>query len=162
MGVYGNSKSTKGGAGVMGEAVGPGVWGKSQTWHGVYGESLSTTGGAGVWGEHKGAGVGAVGISATGVGVFGKGGRLAAQFEGNVDISGNLIIQGVSIQGWLQRIIALEQRDNNLQQQIISLNQQVNNLQQQLASVQQKEIADRQDEVTGIQILAARVTRLGG
>jgi hypothetical protein len=90
MGVYGLSHSTTGGAGVMGEAVGPGVVGKSQTWHGSYGETTSTTGGAGVWGEHKGAGIGVAGISLSGIGVYGKGGHLAGQFEGDVEVTGDI------------------------------------------------------------------------
>jgi hypothetical protein len=164
------------GAGVFGESTkGEGVRGISHSpFHGgvvgtcdneaagVFGES---TRGEGVRGVSHSAEHGAVvgtNDNASGVGIFGKGGRLAGQFEGNVDITGNLTIQGVSISVWFQRIIALEQRDNSQQQQIISLSQQINNLQQQLASLQQKEIADRQDEVTGIQILAARVTALGG
>ncbi|WHZ26427.1 MAG: hypothetical protein OJF51_001222 [Nitrospira sp.] len=90
MGVYGNSKSITGGAGVMGEATGPGVIGKSQTWHGVYGETQSTTGGAGIWGEHKGGGSGVAGISASGAGVYGKGGRVAGFFEGDVEVTGDI------------------------------------------------------------------------
>jgi hypothetical protein len=78
MGVYGKTDSTTGGAGVMGEgaAGGPGVIGKSQTWHGVYGETVSSTG--------------SVGVSATGAGVYGKGGRVAAFFEGDVEVTGDL------------------------------------------------------------------------
>lgn len=94
MGVYGKSESTTGGAGVMGEAEGSGVIGVSKTWHGVYGETPSTTGGAGVWGEHKGGGNGVVGISNSGVGVFGKGGRLAGLFEGVVEITGDIRLIG--------------------------------------------------------------------
>jgi len=91
MGVYGSSESTTGGAGVMGEAVGPGVIGKSQTWMGVYGESHSTTGGAGVWGENKGDGPGVVGIgTGNGAGIYGKGGRVAGFFEGDVEVTGDI------------------------------------------------------------------------
>lgn len=92
MAVYGKSASTNGGAGVMGEAVGPGVIGKSQTWMGVYGETQSTTGGAGVWGEHKNGGTGVVGVSDkdNGVGVHGKGKRLAGFFEGDVEVTGDI------------------------------------------------------------------------
>lgn len=90
MGVHGKSESTTGGAGVFGEAIGPGVIGNSQTWMGVYGETKSTTGGAGVWGEHKGGGVGTVGVSASGVGVLGKGGQLAGRFEGDVEVTGDI------------------------------------------------------------------------
>jgi hypothetical protein len=91
MGVYGNSQSTTGGAGVMGEAIGAGVMGVSQTWLGVYGESKSTTGGAGVWGEHKNGGHGVVGIgNGDGAGVYGKGGRVAGYFEGDVEVTGDI------------------------------------------------------------------------
>jgi hypothetical protein len=91
MGVYGRSESTTGGAGVMGEAVGPGIIGKSQTWMGVYGESQSTTGGAGVWGENKGDGHGVVGIGkGKGAGIYGKGGRVAGFFEGDVEVTGDI------------------------------------------------------------------------
>jgi hypothetical protein len=74
----------------MGEAPGSGVIGKSQTWHGVYGETPSTTGGAGVCGEHKGGGNGIAGISASGAGVYGKGGRVAGFFEGDVEVTGDI------------------------------------------------------------------------
>lgn len=78
MGVYGNSESTTGGAGVMGEGdPGPGVIGKSTKWVGVYGETAGIENGpAGVWGEHKGAGIGVKAVSKDGVG-------LAAYSTGN-------------------------------------------------------------------------------
>lgn len=93
-GTGGFSESTTGGAGLYGEATGPGVIGVSKTWHGVYGETPSTTGGAGVWGEHKGAGSGVVGVSQGGAGVYGKGGRVAGFFEGNVEVKGDLEVTG--------------------------------------------------------------------
>jgi hypothetical protein len=77
MGVYGKSES---GAGVMGDAVGTGVIGQSKTWMGVYGKSESTTGGAGVMGEAVG----------TGAGIYGKGGRVAGYFEGDVEVTGDI------------------------------------------------------------------------
>lgn len=40
-------------------------------------------------------------MSATGIGVHGKGGHLGGYFEGAVEITGNLTIQGVSLQLWL-------------------------------------------------------------
>ena len=141
-------------------AQGTGVAGFSDTFIGVSGESTQFEGVRGtahhkdhgaVVGKHLGGGwavygessdgIGVVGVSTqSGVGVFGKGQRLAAQFVGNVDISGDLTIQGVSIQLWLQRIVALEQRVNNQQQQLIALGQNVSNLQQQLASLQQRRL----------------------
>jgi hypothetical protein len=80
MGIYGKSESTTGGAGVMGEAVGAGVIGVSKTWMGVYGKSESTTGGAGVMGESVG----------TGAAIYGKGGRVAGFFEGDVEVTGDI------------------------------------------------------------------------
>jgi hypothetical protein len=124
MGVYGNSSSVAGGAGVMGEAVGVGVYGKSstsygvqgectsetggggvqgkafgpgvvgesRTWHGTFGTTASVTGGIGVRGEHTAGGFGISGESliSGGVGVHGKGTRLAALFEGDVEVTGDI------------------------------------------------------------------------
>lgn len=99
------------GWGVRGEADnGAGTVGVSKNWHGVYGETNSTTGGVGVHGKHLSNGAGVSGESQTGVGIFAKGGRLAGLFEGNVEITGNLTIQGVSIQALIQRIQQLEQQ----------------------------------------------------
>jgi hypothetical protein len=75
MGVYGNSQSTTGGAGVFGEGNGTGVWGQSK----------STTGGAGVFGE---------GVGPAGIGIFGRGQKLAGYFEGGVAITGDLAVTG--------------------------------------------------------------------
>jgi hypothetical protein len=87
-GVFGYSEGEHG---VWGESpVGSGVVGVAKLWHGVYGETQSTTGGAGVSGEHKGDGTGVIGLSNSGVGVHGKGGRLAGYFEGDVEVTGDL------------------------------------------------------------------------
>lgn len=71
MGVFGESKSTTGGAGVMGQGnPGPGVIGTSTEWIGVYGETAGMKNGpAGVWGEHKGAGIGVKAVSKDGAGL---------------------------------------------------------------------------------------------
>ncbi|MET4097734.1 hypothetical protein, partial [Arthrobacter sp. UYCu712] len=61
------------------------------------------------------------GVSKSGIGVHGKGGHLGGYFEGNVQITGDLSIQGVSIQAWLQRIITLENRANTLQSDVNAL-----------------------------------------
>jgi hypothetical protein len=55
-------------------------------------ETQSATGGAGVCGENKGDenGCGVLGISDSGIGVYGKGGRLAARFEGIVEVVGDI------------------------------------------------------------------------
>jgi hypothetical protein len=73
------------GPGVQGKSRGTGVWGESETWMGVYGKTSSVTGGAGVLGEA------APGV---GVGVMGKGGLNAGYFEGNVTVTGDLILPG--------------------------------------------------------------------
>ncbi|WP_439593638.1 hypothetical protein [Microbacterium sp.] len=86
-GVFGQSddQGPNAGAGVFGRSRGTGVWGESETWMGVYGKTTSVTGGAGVMGEAA-PGVGA--------GVLGKGGLNAGYFEGNVTITGDLILPG--------------------------------------------------------------------
>jgi hypothetical protein len=116
-GTWGECDSGRGVVGVS--KTGSGVWGETTNGRGVVGVSKT---GSGVWGETTN-GRAVVGVSATDVGVFGKGGRLAGQFEGNVDISGNLTIQGVSIQAWLQRIIVLEREVVALRQQLASHSQ---------------------------------------
>jgi len=70
-GIVGINESTSGaaGPGVFGTSAGPGVWGHSTTWHGVAGMSDSTTGGAGI---------------------YGKGATLAALFEGDVKVTGDI------------------------------------------------------------------------
>lgn len=73
-----------------------------------------------------------------GIGIYGKGVRLAGLFEGNVDITGNLTIQGTSIQSWLQRINKLEQQGTNvgqLVQRVSSLEQKVTTLESQINTV---------------------------
>ncbi len=55
---------------------------------GVYGESLGAN--AGVFGNAKGNGTGLQGLSESGIGVAGKGGRLAARFEGDVEVTGDI------------------------------------------------------------------------
>lgn len=90
VGVYGKSESTTGGAGVVGEnRQGAGVIGKSKTWVGVYGESETSSA---VWGKSKEwAGVFGVCESTTsGAGVWGKGGRVAGFFEGDVEVTGDI------------------------------------------------------------------------
>jgi hypothetical protein len=104
-GVWGHSNKT--GIGVLGEAIkavavmgrsqeNAGVLGEGAT--GVYGRNITGTGngiigdsddGRGVWGHGK-TGVGVLGESAAGIGVRGKGGHLAAYFEGDVEVTGDL------------------------------------------------------------------------
>lgn len=67
----------------------PGVEGKSQRSNGVYGSSADN-GASGVYGDNTGGGIGVGGRSPQGVGVFGEGGRLAGQFIGDVEVTGDI------------------------------------------------------------------------
>ena len=115
-GVWGHSNQT--GTGVLGEAAkGPGVHGTSTESDGVlgegpvgvYGRNTRVPGngvigysdaGRGVWGHSNQTGTGVLGEAAKGVGVhgvstenigvYGKGGRLAGFFEGDVEVTGDI------------------------------------------------------------------------
>jgi hypothetical protein len=88
LGIFGYSKL---GHGVWGESPnGSGVVGVTKRWHGVFGVTESIEGGVGVWGEHKTTGTGVVGLSASGVGVHARGGRLAGLFEGDIEVTGDI------------------------------------------------------------------------
>jgi len=85
-GVVGTSETFQG---VFGHSVeNAGVVGESVKFHAVFGISHDPNNG-GVFGTNKN-GFGVVGESATGVGVRGKGGRLAGFFEGNVEVTGDI------------------------------------------------------------------------
>lgn len=98
--------NNNGGWGVTGRsAAGVGVSGESQSLIGVSGVThdsnnagvlgTNTGGGWGVTGRSDGAtGTGVSGESADGVGVHGKGGRLAGRFDGPVDVNGGLFVDG--------------------------------------------------------------------
>ena len=119
VGVFGGSKTSSGvggmtdsGIGVHGVAKsGVGVRGDSETWQGVYGQSTGNAGvvgeskdlhgvfgichnpdGAGVYGTNDVGGFGLQGESSTGIGVVGKGGRLAGFFEGDVEVTGDICL----------------------------------------------------------------------
>lgn len=104
-GVHGvNGKGSGGkpslGTGVWGESDGGfGLYAESGTWeaifgkgkNGVHGQSSSKTD-SGVWGENTAAGYGVSGSSATGVGVYGRGGQYAGKFDGEVSVSGSMAV----------------------------------------------------------------------
>jgi hypothetical protein len=94
VGVRGESDS---GIGVEGSSPhNLGVHGVSDTNHGVHGDSNSGRGVQGISQTFFGVsgvsttGVGVGGESESGIGVFGKGGQLAARFEGNVEVTGDI------------------------------------------------------------------------
>jgi|SRR6185437_8493426 hypothetical protein len=184
-GVAGITQSKTGGAGVFGsgDTGGPGVIGTSKTWIGVFGETFGTQNGpAGVWadGHQGGSGVkghtscpGAFGVAGfhltnQGPGIFGQGSP-AGLFQGDVNVTGNLTVQGSNV---LQRITHLEQQSGsigNLVQQINSLEQKVTALQSQVSAMQ-GQLNTAVSNLTGRMTLAevaisdlkARVTALGG
>ncbi|MFD7917155.1 hypothetical protein ACFV30_41880 [Streptomyces sp. NPDC059752] len=110
-GVAGISTSTTGGAGVNGTGN-VGVQGVGQTWIGVYGETHAPlgAGSSGVLGEGKDGGDGVKGhangpgkaavagfhLSGRGPGIFGRG-NPAGRFEGNVEVTGDLILTGADV-----------------------------------------------------------------
>ncbi len=86
-GVAGSSKS---GVGVRGDtAEGFAAVHGHGAKNGVWGFTISPTD-SGVFGQNDGSGDGVAGVSANGIGVFGRGGRLAGRFEGNVEVTGNI------------------------------------------------------------------------
>lgn len=107
-GVFGENTSDTdaAGVGVHGKSRGAGVFGESRSWHGVAGLSQSATGGAGVYGQGLSGNFGVLGESTTGAGVEGRSqsgpavlgrGNLAGHFEGNVVVTGDLILAGADV-----------------------------------------------------------------
>jgi hypothetical protein len=84
---YGLRASSRTSAGIRGSSIeGRGVEGWATNSEGIVGISAN---GTGVWGQTEGSGIGVVGSSAHGIGVHGKG-RLAALFDGDVEVTGDL------------------------------------------------------------------------
>lgn len=112
-GVAGSSKS---GLGVLGECdTGAGVMGASKSADGVFGKSESGRGVVGVAvtataveGTTE-SGVAMYATSETHIGVYAKGGHLAALLDGDVDVNGDLRVSGTSILSLLQRLVAVEE-----------------------------------------------------
>lgn len=89
---FGVSGISNGFPGVSGTSLnGRGAEGLSTKREGVVGISKQSTG---VFGFSEASGDGVLGQSTSGVGVHGKGGRLAGLFEGNVEVTGNIEVTG--------------------------------------------------------------------
>lgn len=123
-GVFGKSETGRGVVGVAKSAVGTegnstsgaGVYGRSETGEGVYGQSNSPTKAAIAAINLNSAGTGAA-VYAKKAGNVGH----AGFFEGNVDITGNLNVQGRSFQALIQTIQQLQQQVGALQQQVAAM-----------------------------------------
>jgi hypothetical protein len=86
-GVVGISDSFQG---VFGKSVdNAGVVGESDKLHGLFGVCHNPNGG-GVFGTNDRGGFGVIGVSDSGIGVSGKGGKLAGRFEGDVEVTGDI------------------------------------------------------------------------
>ena len=101
-GVFGQNNS--GGSGVSGTSTAAfGVFGHSDSGfaavhgnggkNGVWGFSVSASD-SGVFGQNDGSGFGVAGFSKNGIGVSGRGGHLAARFEGDVEVTGDIRFKG--------------------------------------------------------------------
>lgn len=98
-GVVGESKTGKGvhgisesGDGVFGSGR-VGVSGVSETFHAIYGISHDANNG-GLFGTNDKGGFGVIGVSEQGIGISGRGGRLAGRFEGDVEVTGDIRLTG--------------------------------------------------------------------
>jgi hypothetical protein len=89
-GVVGISDTFQGVLGQSGDNAG--VVGESRNFHAIFGVSHSVQNAA-VFATNDAGGLGVIGLSESGdsgIGVFGKGSKLAARFEGDVEVTGNI------------------------------------------------------------------------
>ncbi|MDR4498557.1 MAG: hypothetical protein MRK02_11660 [Candidatus Scalindua sp.] len=156
VGVYGETAGIENGpAGVWGEHKGAGVGVKAVSKDGAGLAAYSTSNEA-IHAETKSPGTAAIAAynldpAGTGAAIFAKkAGTIgnAGSFDGNVEITGNLFVQGASIQGLLQRIAQLEQQGTNVGQLV-----------QRLSSLEQKVAALESQINTAVSNLNGRVTQ---
>jgi hypothetical protein len=121
-GVYGESVEFNGVLGVTTADGHAGVAGVCDTGNGngngVYGRSKAANGVVGYSSSDVHAGVAGANDNSAGVGIYGKGGRLAGLFEGNVEVTGSLIVGGVSVAALLQHIQQLQQQVADLSRRV--------------------------------------------
>jgi hypothetical protein len=75
--------------------------------NGVFGYS-TVPNASGVVGAHNNGGTGVFGLSQNGIGIHGAG-KVAGQFDGNVEVMGDLRLNGASFSDLLRRVATLEQ-----------------------------------------------------
>lgn len=126
IGVTGESKTFQG---VLGKSTdNAGVVGESAKFHAVFGISHDVNN-AGVFGTNDNGGFGVIGVSEQGIGISGKGGRLAGRFEGNVEVTGSLTVQGKNISELMGRVQAVEGlvgRIQSLEQRVAAVESHLN------------------------------------
>jgi hypothetical protein len=86
-GVVGMSPTFQGVFGKSGDNAG--IVGESAKFHAIFGISHDVNNG-GVFGVNDKGGFGVIGVSDNGIGVAGKGGKLAGRFEGDVEVTGDI------------------------------------------------------------------------
>lgn len=123
------------GAGVVGKSIGGiGIWGISETYEGMHAETNSTTTAAiAAYQMNAGSDTAALYAKHTGK-------KLAGFFDGGVEITGSLTVQGLNLNTFIAqaqsfgslagRVQALEQQNQQLKQQITSLTARVTSLEQ--------------------------------
>lgn len=124
-----------------------GVFGSSRRQAGVVGVSESFVGVSGdgrfigVNGiSRNGTGVSGESDSAFGIGVHGKGGRLAGLFEGNVEVTGSLTVRGADLSTLLDRINRLAESlqnsaNENLSNRVAELEREVGKLKLEISAL---------------------------
>jgi hypothetical protein len=138
--VYGRNDGTNptGAWGVFGFSPNgfAGVFGSSGK-NGVFGQTKSASD-SGVYGLCNGNGNGVAGISDSGTGVYAKGGRFAGFFEGNVAVTGNLVVKGTDISTLISQVQSLGNlvgRVQGLEGRVQTLEQENQRLKQEVAGI---------------------------
>jgi hypothetical protein len=145
IGVTGESETFQGVLGTSRDNAG--IVGASEKFHAVFGISHGVNN-AGVFGTNDKGGFGVIGVSEQGIGISGRGGRLAGLFEGNVEVKGSLNVQGVDLGALVQRIAQIEQQGANVGQLV-----------QRVSSLEQKVAALESQLNTAVSNLTGRVTQ---
>jgi DNA-binding LytR/AlgR family response regulator len=82
-----------------------------------------------------GKGFGVPGTSEQGIGIYGRGAELAGRFEGDVEVSGSLVVSGINVAALAQNALNNGHQMETLHQEVQSLRRQIQTLQQEVASL---------------------------
>jgi hypothetical protein len=75
------------------------------------------------------------GTSEQGIGIYGRGAELAGRFEGDVEVSGSLVVSGINVAALAQNALNNGHQMETLHQEVQSLRRQIQTLQQEVASL---------------------------